>query len=780
MKTTCQKSNSRLVMQKPLYFIGITLLLLSGCTGLKTLNKGEKLYSGAEIHYKGKGKKSLKGKVEAELEEVIEKPVPNEKLLVSRPKLWLYRIAGTPKKEKGFKYWMKNKLGSPPVLSTEADPERASLLLENRLANNGYFAAKVDYELLQHPKTMGVRYWAELQNPYYLDSIYFPEGDTPLIQAIQEQKKESSLEPGSMYNLTGLKYERARIEAALKEQGYYFFHQEYLLFKVDSTVGDKRMHVYLDLKEEIPEKAKHPYTIRNIYVYLDQNRNSLPEGQDTLKIDQYYFFEGRRKVKPKALIHNILLSPGETYSGLAFQRTLKRLNALDIYKFVNVSFEETGSGAQLDMHIELLLNPKRSLQMEFNYVTKSNNYTGPFVSITQSNRNLFSGMENLSLRLRSGFETQWGQEQNNQTSYELGLEGEIRFPKAFLPLVLGEQRSRRYLAQSRLKAGVTLLNRPRYFKTASFDVSFGYRWWTTERNSFSFDPVAVNYIRLLEAHEGLDSLLQVNKQLEDQVGNQMILGNRFVFTYNTPFTPKDLTYFYWNVDIEMAGNLMYLGDKIFGGRTASEGGPRNALGVPYVQYAKVSNEFRFYKRLSKNSLWVNRLFVGVGYPYGNSELIPYAKQYFVGGANSIRAFVARQVGPGSFLAQNLQENQVFLDQTGDIRLELNTEWRFPVFSYLKGALFVDAGNVWLVRKDELRKGEGVFSMDRFYKELAVGAGFGLRLDVEFFVLRLDWAFPLMIPYLPEGERWVGGEVNPLKKEWRQKNLLFNLAIGYPF
>jgi outer membrane protein assembly factor BamA len=309
--------------------------------------------------------------------------------------------------------------------------------------------------------------------------------------------------------------------------------------------------------------------------------------------------------------------------------------------------------------------------------------------------------------------------------------------------------------------------------------SYGYTWKETQQKEHTFNPLAINFARLERTTVAFKDLLAANPFLRQSFEEQFTIGGNYSFTYNSLVGNPRRNQYYFNGLVDVSGNLLSLANRAITGRAPTEESPYTLFGARYSQYTRLATDARYYFIINKNSKIATRLLAGVGMTYGNSRTLPYVKQFFSGGSNSIRAFLPRTVGPGTYLMPDSLVNKGFLDKAGDIKLEGNIEYRFTIISVLKGALFLDAGNVWLMRKNNQLPG-GEFNAADFYNELAVGSGFGLRLDLSFFILRFDLGMPLRKPYLPEKERWVIDEINFGQRNWRKQNLVLNIAIGYPF
>lgn len=760
-----------------LIIITLIIFIVSGCSNTKYLEEGQQLYTGHKFKIESKEKLPNEKEVIDEVEKVIV-PKPNSSILGLRPKLWFYNIAGTPK-GKGLRYFLKNTLGEPPVLWESVDIDNTVQLIKNRLYNHGYFRAEVDYEIKAKNKRVKMLYTATVDAPYTLSMIFFPDGTTDLRAAVQNTVGNTILEEGQPYNLNQFIEERERIDTALKNQGFYYFNPDYLVFRVDSTPGDRKLNVYLQLKEDMPVEAEKIYYINNIYVYPDFSlgRDSLKTSADTVEISTGFHVIGRSVVKPKVLDSAVLFEKENKYRRKDHDYTLSRLMNLGTYKFVNVRFDDVDTSGNGFLNTFIYLTPlkKKSIRLELQGVSKSNNFVGPAFTSRFLNRNFLGGAEILSLNVNSGFETQFNQPGANFNSYSLGVEAEVRVPKFITPFKITNVSSR-FMPRTLIKLGAEQLSRVEYYNLNSFKFSWGYNWRETLTKEHELVPFSVNFLNLYSTTEKFEEILAANPVLAQSFSEQFILGPNYTFTFNDQVLEDRTNNYYLNVNADFSGNLIYAIQSLSNDRKPTSEDPFTVFGAPYSQYGRLFIDFRHYNKTTETTQLASRLILGGGYPYGNSFTLPYIKQFFIGGSNSIRAYRPRSLGPGTYKPP---ETSVFLDQAGDLKLEANTEFRFPIISILKGALFMDAGNIWLVKENPYVPG-GKFEWSDFYKELAVGTGLGIRFDVSFFVLRFDLGIPLRKPYLPEGERWVLDQVDFSSKEWRRENLIFNVAIGYPY
>jgi outer membrane protein insertion porin family len=771
----------------------VLYIFLSSCTGTKYLKPGESFYDGAEIHFKTQTRIGRKKILRKELETYIT-PKPNSKLLGMRPGVWLYFIVGEPKKKKGFKSFVKRKLGQPPVLIKDATPERTAKLLSGYLYNEGYFKSKTTATVKTKRKASEVDYEVTLYPPYHLREIQYPKGRDSTYAVIMKTLHEKALlKTGQRYQLDMMQAEQERIEKEVENFGFYYFDDRYLIFEADSTEGVKQVDLRLRLEPGIPARAKRIYKLGDINVFPNYtlSNDSLRVKGDTIRFDGYTYIDDKKAFRPNVITRVINLHKGDIYTREAQDLTLSHLMGMGTFKFVNIKFSEVNADSAF-LHTDVLLTPlkKKSLRAEVQAVSKSNNFVGPGVSLVFTNRNFLRGAELFQLKLNSAYEVQVSRKVNQTlNSFELGAEASLAVPRFISPIPI-DYSSRKYLPKTEFKLGFNLQNRVGYFRLNSFHLGYGYTWKETLSRMHELYPIDINFVKTDKTSEDFSLLLKNNRVLANSFEDQFIVGTHYSYTVNTQLTDNVVDKFkvqrvrphnfYFNGNIDIAGNLLRAIQRQV---HKDDAGPYEILGSPYSQYLKTEVDLRHYWQFDKHTKLVSRLVAGIGHAFGNSTTMPYIKQFSIGGSNSIRAFPARSVGPGTYNVRAdtsaATNNGLFIDQRGDLKLEGNVEFRFDIIRSLKGALFMDAGNIWLLRLDTLRTG-GEFHRKTFMKEIAVGTGFGLRFDFSFFVLRLDLAMPLRKPYLPDGQRWVIDKIDLGSSTWRKDNLIFNIAIGYPF
>jgi outer membrane protein insertion porin family len=766
------------------------IVLMSGCTATKFLKEDESFYTGAKIKIQAERKVAGQKRLLTKLEQYL-LPKPNKTVLGSRPGVWFYYVAGTPTKKKGIRNFIKTKLGNPPVLLSHAQPKKMAATLQTEVNNNGYFRSTVWYEIKTKRKKSLIIYTVNLQRPYRLRNIDYDFLDTTYLNFSQAVINGSLLKENRRYQLERLQKDQERIEEVAKNNGYYYFDDRYLLFDADSSVGKRRVDVTLNFERKTPPKMSRIYRVRNITVFpnYELSNDSVAAMADTTMVDGFRYIDNRGQFRPRIITNVINVIPDSVYRRINHEYTLSRLMSLKTFKFVNMKFTESKEdSSSLDATIYLTPLLKKSVRFQVEGVSKSNNFVGPGLELMLTNRNIFRGAEMLQLKLNTAYETQISRQQSGAlNSIELGASLGLYIPRFIAPIRI-RSRSTKYLPQTEFKLANNFQQRIRYFRLTSFSASYGYTWRETTFRTHQLFPVDITFVKSSKTSEEFDALLEQNPTLANSFQNQFIIGSHYSFIINTQLREDIVTkyearddrksHFYFNGTVDLSGNII----STLQGLNKSNEPPHEVLGSPYSQYVILSSDFRYYYQLNRKSKLAARLFAGAGYAYGNSANLPYIKQFASGGSNSVRAFPARSIGPGTYNIRTdttVTSDTYFIDQRGDIKLEANVEYRFDIFKALKGAVFADAGNIWLWNKDPLRPG-AEFKKDKFLSELAIGTGVGIRYDFNFFVLRLDVAFPIRKPYLEENNRWVFDEITFGSSAWRKQNIVFNIAIGYPF
>ncbi|RBN50722.1 translocation and assembly module lipoprotein TamL [Flavobacterium psychrolimnae] len=758
-----------------LYFLFLGLFI-SSCSNTKYLPEGELLYTGAKVKVEGKQTSKKENKaLKNQLQEIV-RPKPNSSILGLKPKLYIYNLAGTPKKEKGWRYWLKNKVGEPPVFYSTVDLEYNKSVLQNFSENSGYFNTKTTADSTRKGKKASAEYLVNPAKQYKIREVKFPTDSSIISTAVRNTRRRSLLKKEEGYSLDAIKEERVRIDARLKEKGFFYFNPDYLKVQVDSTVADHQVDLIVKVKEETPSLAETPYKINKIIVYpnysigidsVKNNMDSIQKYNDLTIIDPENLF------KPRIFDRALYFKKEDLYNRTDHNLSLNRLVNLGTFKFVKNQFRVSDTtGNYLDAYYYLTPLPKKSIRLELLAKTNSANYTGTELNLNWSNRNAFRGAELLTISAFGGIEVQVSGQNNGFNVYRFGTEANLIWPRLVAPFKLNSPSG--FVPKTKATLGYEFQNRTKLYSLQTFKGSFGYLWKESEQKEHLLNITEITYASPQNVTPLYQEQINVNPSLEKVIEKQLIFGPTYSYTYTNTLQRRKKNTFYYKGTIDLAGNIAGLAS----GANIQKGDTIKLFDVPFSQFIKIENDFRHYYRLGPDSQIATRVIAGAGFAYGNSRELPFIKQFFIGGTNSLRAFRARSIGPGSFDGASTNTNAFLPDQSGDIKLEFNTEYRAKIYGLVKGALFIDAGNIWLLNENTEKPG-AKFSK-KFLNEIAVGAGAGLRFDFSFLILRTDLAFPLRKPYLPDGDRWVLDKIDFGSGPWRRENLVFNLAIGYPF
>ncbi|MGW8314049.1 MAG: translocation and assembly module lipoprotein TamL [Bacteroidales bacterium] len=751
----------------------LALLILQACSNTKFLADNELLYTGrekSEIIAEEEGMKTseVKATVNAHTDHKVNNGIMRKRLLPPFG-LWIknYWKSDRPEDQKG---WIYRNLSADPVLISDVNPDLRAQVIENQLFDLGYFEAKAWATIdtsARNPKKATIRYHVEVAPPYSYHEIRYDSAKGKVDSLISSSFAQEKIRPGDQFNLSGLKSLRNRLARGLQDEGYYYFIPDYIDLKADTTGYDKELDLIVSRNREVPSAVLTPYTIDNIMVRLSKTAVQDSLNADTLHMDHLTIISDGDYLKYELLRRGIYLEHGKIYTRQAYEQTLTYLNNLGVFSYVRISFAQPDSTLpQLDVNIDLLMADNIHLDFEGDLVTKSSGYAGPALMIGVNHGNAFGGAEKIHVGLEGSLDWQWGRKSENQLgtlSYEAGINSGITVPKLLLPEAWKNNKPM-FLRQTSVNVDLKLLNRVAYYQMFSVMTNLNYRWGNTQKIQHSFSPAYLNQISLLRTTPEFDSVVNENIYIRKSFEEQFILGLRYSFTYDDSYRVRPNNFFFQG-SVNTSGNLVDAFNQLGKGSTER---PYVLLSKVYSQYMKFVTDARYYRNWEGQSLAV-RLYAGIGIPYLNSAVLPYVEQFFSGGAYSIRGFTARYLGPGSFH----EERRGYIDQSGDLKLEANLEYRFSFSNILKGALFLETGNIWLTNEDENRPGSG-FNPGTFYNELAVGTGAGLRFDFNFFILRTDFGFPLRNPYPTDGRNWLFGT----RSIW--KDMHFYLAIGYPF
>ncbi|MBB6500778.1 BamA/TamA family outer membrane protein [Pedobacter cryoconitis] len=757
---------------KPALFI-FSCLVYTACSNTKYLKPGQTLYAGAEVKInpdsatKIANEKNIKSDLESKT-----RPAPNKKIIGLRPKLYIYNLAGQPKKSKGIRHWLKTKVGEPPVLLSDVKLKYNNAVLTSYLISQGYLQSVVVGDTVVKNRVGKAIYTARTGSRYKINNITFPKDSGNLTHVINLNKEKSLLKKGNFYNLEVFKNERVRIDNDLKENGYFYFSPDYLILQVDSTIGKNLVNITVKVKDIAPDAGLKPYTIKNINIYPNYSlrRDSVLRKLTPIEYSDFNIYDDKKTFKPRLFDRLVFFKKGETYNRKDHNQSLNRMVNINAFQAVKAEFLPIDSFKNNELNLNIYLTPlkKNSLSFSVTGTSKSNNFVGSEVKITQTTRNLFRGAEQLDVSLSGGFESQVSGQSQGLNSYSFTAQGKLTFPRFIVPFIK-PQSTNAFIPKTIASLSYELISRGSYYDLSSFKAEYGYQWKENQYKEHTFNPISVTYVRPKITGDST-TLFATTPGLRNILEKQFIIGSSYNFTYTNQMEEARRNNIYFNGNLQTGGNVWGL----FVPKDSH--GDKSILNVPLTQFVRVETDLRDFYKIGKNLIWANRLDLGYGYAYGNSTSMPYVKQFFAGGTNDIRGFAARSLGPGSY---KVPDSVQFADQSGDIKAMINTELRFKIVSVLYGAVFADAGNIWLRKEDTTRVGSG-FKLKNALSQIAISTGAGLRVDAKIFVIRLDVAFPIRKPYLPEGQRWVIDKIAFGDKTWRNNNLVYNIGIGYPF
>ena len=747
-------------------FLLLVVLFASACNTTKYVPENEYLLNKVSIASDNKS-------ITKEETKTYIRQLPNAAVFgLFKLQLGLYNLSGSDSTKWWNRFWKR--VGDEPVIY---NPQLTSVT-ENQISqlfrNRGYMNAEVNSDI-SHPKEKiaEVTYNIKSNIPYRIRS-YSVNINYPELLQIALDTARSLIKHGNLFDSDVLDDERDRITSRFRNLGYYNFSKDYLQYFADSTLNTNEADLVLEVRNESEltdsidlVKVFQKYTIRKVHFYSEtektlENLNS-EISLDSLEIENYKFtYENIRNIRPSVLIQSTHIVPEDFYSDRAVERSYSSLNSLSAIKYMDISFRESGTD-KLDAFIILTPNKLQSISADVEG-TYSAGYWGLGGNINYGHRNIFKGSETLSLRGRAAYEYQ-GRDQN---AYELGGDVGLKFPTFLLPFATRDMK-RNIRATTEINGSYSYRNRPKEYTGIVTGVGFKYNWSERFEVKHNFDVLNVSYVYYPFISPEYRAYLSTSPYFVYNFQNHLIMRTGYSGSYSNfrPLQPLR-NYSTLNYGIETAGNLLYGINNLFNS-TKDDEGTFKIFGIRYAQYVKTDFNLTRYQIFDKNNRIVYHAGVGVALPYGNNNLIPFEKRYFSGGANSVRGWTAYQLGPGTFRSKGGYID--YNTQMGDIRIDLNMEYRTKLFWKLDGALFLDAGNVWTIREYDSQPG-GVFRFSDFIGQLGVAYGGGIRADFSFFVLRLDLGLKLHNPALSRTESW--------RTKITKDDYAFNLAIGYPF
>jgi len=788
-------------------------LILASCSMTKNIPDGEKLFAGLKpISYPDEKDDdpfedhldTTKGEVEAALA-----TAPNGSLFGSSYytvpwswHLWVYNKYS--QKNSGFARWMTKSFGTPPVLMSKVNPALHASVARSVLRNNGYFRGDVTYDTIQqkNPKKQKIAYTVHLDSLFTLDSIAYVNFPDTLQTLIDSTRSEACIKTGDAFSVSALDAERIRISNLFRNNGYYYYNSGYASYLADTFGIANKAQLRFQLADGLPPEALQKKYIGNITVNFrksmrEQLSDSIQRRHLTIK------FSGKKSpVRPRVILKHLRLFPRQPYSYANYQESSENINATNVFSSTDFLFTPRAGTDTLDVSLNCVFDKPYGFYVEGNAIAKTIGNYGPELRIGITRRNAFRGAENLDINLHGNYEWHRSNGSSNNT-YQYGADVAFEFPRIIAPFYNSDRVRRNKSGRpvrrfyttptTYAKVSYDIVRRPQYYSMRVVSGEWTYRWQKSESSRHQLSPITLKYQFKNSTTFLFDSIVGSNIYLATTMDDYFIPKMRYTYTYTSPSTHRNPIR--WETTVEEAGNLISLFDRLRGKSFTEK--DKELFNTPYAQFLRLETDFTKTWLVGMSSKLVAHLNAGYIWSYGNSDAPPFTEMYYTGGANSIRAYGARELGPGATTDWGLGIRQLsYLIHNGDMRLVGNLEYRFPIFGNLHGAIFLDAGNVWnfskFIKDDDLELPDDAtdediglniilrqwadqmnFKPSRFLKDIAIGTGVGLRYDLGFLVIRIDWGYALHSPYDSERTGYFNAGT------FNERSAL-HFAIGYPF
>ena len=779
--------------------------MLVACSSTSALKEGEQLFTGLKpIEYTHYEKSAYADSTILEMESALAS-APNGALFGSSyyrtpfpVRLWIWNaFSGS---EGAIGKWITKAFGSKPKLMSNVNPQLRAQIAEMQLDKYGYFNGKVGYDVVtgSNPKKAKVAYHVDFGHLWTLDTVKylgFPEAAWHLIDST---KSQAVIRTGSPFNVSKLEAERQRITRLFRDNGYYYYKNGYASYLADTLATPGKAEVQLVMADSIDTLAHRRWYIGN--VRFNFRKQFMEELQDSFVRGKLGFYFNGRKMPIRAgiVLKDLKLFPRRLYKVSDEEAAKRHLQSMGLFSYNSIQFTPRNQPKlegyladscaiycdTLDANIDLVFDKPYDFYVEANGKGKTTGRVGPELVVGLTKRNAFRGGEKLDINLHGSYEWQTinkeGAKPTHINSYEYGSDVALSFPRiitpwnAFRTMAQNERRfrkghfPRRYYGTptTTIKASMNVLNRASYFRRHVVSGELTYDWATSSQHHHSFSPLILSYEYMNSRTAAFDSVIAQHPYLQISMRDQFVPKMSYTYTYNSPLNYRHPIS--WSTTVSEAGNILATGYLIAGKKWNDK--DKQMFKNPFAQFLKLETDFVKYWRVSDNSTLVGHVNAGVIWSYGNTEKAPYYEQFYVGGANSIRAFNVRSIGPGGF--QPSSSKYSYIDQTGDVKFVANLEYRPKIWGDLYGAIFLDMGNVWTLHDQDYNQ-NGKFHAQDLFKQMAIGTGVGVRYDMGMFVIRLDWGVGLHVPY----ETGKGGFYNIPK--FKDSHSL-HLAVGYPF
>lgn len=755
----------------------LTLMAMSfvSCSTTKNIPEDDQLYTGlTKIKYNNYEKNSHFSETMAEIEAALA-CAPNGSLFGSsyyrsplQFRLWTWNAFVNS--ESKLSQWITKNFAKEPVLMSWVNPELRASVAQSVLKNHGYFHGQVSSKTItqKNPKKAKIEYDVNLGHLFTLDSISYVRFPEKMQKLIDSTRTKSMIQTGAPFNITSLDAERNRLNNLFRNNGYYYYQPTYSSYLADTVTVPGKVQLKLQQVENVPSEAQHEWYIGR--VRIEMRKQIMETLHDSVHFRSFSsYFNGRKPpMRNRVILRDLKLRPRQLFSYDLYQQSVNKITGNGLFSLVDFKFsprDTTETCDTLDLVINCVFDKPYDFYVETNLKGKTSGWIGPGMVIGFTKRNAFRGGEKLDINAHGSYEWQTRNQLSGSRdrihTYEYGMDASLEFPRLLLP---HNRRKRFFTTPSTiLKAATNVINRASYFKRHVVSGELTYNFQTSETSLHQFSPLHLQYNYMSSHTAEFDEIMERSPYLKVSMKDQFIPKMRYTYIYSSP--TDYLHPIFWQTTVSEAANILSLGYMAAGNNWNEK--DKRMFKNPYAQFFKIESEFRKTWHLSSHSQLVSHLDIGAIWSYGNSSAAPYTEQFYVGGANSIRAFTVRSIGPGSYSPTS--KSSSYLDQTGDIKFLANLEYRSRLFGNLYGAIFLDAGNVWAMHDDESRP-YAKFKIKNVLKEMALGTGVGVRYDLDFFVIRLDWGIGLHLPYK-------SGFYNiPSFKDGQS----IHLAIGYPF
>ena len=774
--------------------------LITGCSSTSALKEDEQLFTGlVPIEYKNYEKGAYADSTITEMEYALAS-APNGALFGSSyyrtpfpVRLWIWNAFS--QSDGALAKWITKVFGSKPKLMANVNPQLRAQVAEHQLDKYGYFNGKVTYDVLtqSNPKKAKVAYQVDFGHLWTLDSMAYLNFPAKSRQFIDASMNKALIRKGSPFNVANMESERQRITRLFRNRGYYFYQNSYASYLADTVNVPGKVQLRLMMADSVDDRATRQWYIGKIHVNF--RKQYMEELKDSFVRSYLSFHYNGRKmpIRPGIVLQSLRLRPRELYRVRTEERAKTGLQKMGLFSYSSIQFSPRSVQTldslghvvyrdTLDANIDLVFDKPYDFYVEANARGKTTGRVGPELVVGLTKRNAFHGGEKLTVNLHGSHEwqtiSQAGGGSTRINSYEYGSDVSVEFPRIITPWNMFrtmEQNERRYRAghmptkyrgvpTTTIKASMNVLNRASYFRRHVAAGELTYAWSTSYQHQHSFSPLILSYEFRNSRTAAFDSILALHLQIS--MRDQFVPKMSYTYTYRSPRRYRHpIT---WSTTISEAANILSLG-YMAAGKGWNEK-DKKMFKNPFAQFLKLETDFVKYWRITQDGTLVGHVNAGIIWSYGNAENAPYYEQFYIGGANSVRAFNVRSIGPGRYQPTNSKYS--YIDQTGDIKYLMNLEYRQKVWGDLYGALFLDAGNVWTLRNHEYSS-LGKFDVDKFFRQLAVGTGVGVRYDMGMFVIRVDWGIGLHVPY----DTGKNGIYNIRRFKDAQS---LHFAVGYPF